>query len=73
MKKLTIEQCPETGICSIIKENGVKVDLMPGEVADIRDAAGDMEKIKSAIGEADPSFAKALDAEELSKIAGKIK
>ena len=73
MKKLNIEQCPETGICSIIKENGTKVDLMPGEVADILGAAGDMEKIKSAIGDADPSFAEALDTEELAKIAEKIK
>lgn len=73
MKKLNIEQCPETGICSIIKKNGVKVDLMPGEVADIREAAGDMEKIKSVIGDADPSFAEALNTEELSIIVEKIK
>ena len=72
MGKLIIEQCPETGICSIIKENGDKVDLMPGEAAEIRDAAGDTEKIKAAICEADMSFAGELDADELSKIAETI-
>ena len=29
MDKLNIQLCPETGICSIIKENGKKVDLIP--------------------------------------------
>ena len=73
MAKLIIEQCPETGICSIVKEDGVKVDLMPNEAADIREAAGDAEKIKAVIGEADSSFADGLEASELSEIAEEIK
>ena len=73
MGKLIIEQCPETGICSIIKEDGTKVDLMPGEAAEIREAAGDTEKIKAAILEADSSFADELVADELSQITKEIK
>ena len=45
---------------------------MPGEAAEIRDAAGDTEKIKAAIREADSSFANELDADELSNIAETI-
>ena len=72
MSKLIIEQCPETGICSIIKEDGVKIDLMPGEAADIRNAAGDPSKIKSVISEVDSSFADQLDATELDQITSEM-
>lgn len=73
MGKLTVEQCPETGICSIYKEDGTKVDLMPTEATDILTAMGDTEKIKAAIAEADSSFAEKLDAEELQQIGNDIK
>ena len=33
MSDLNIQLCPETGICSLIKADGKKVDLMPDEVA----------------------------------------
>ena len=73
MSKLTIELCPETGVCSIIKSNGEKVDLMPDEVGEIRDAAGDFEKVRAVVSEADESFAGALTGDELSEVTGKIK
>ncbi len=73
MSKLNIELCPETGICSIIKEDGKKVDLMPGEVADLREASGNADGIKQAIAEADDTFAEGLDADEIAQIAGKLK
>ena len=73
MGKLIIEQCPETGICSIYKEDGAKVDLMPTEATDILTAMGDIEKIKSAIAEADSSFADNLNDEELTEISKGIK
>ena len=68
MDKLNIQLCPETGICSIIKEDGKKVDLMPDEVTQLRDAA-DGERVKQVLGEIDDSFAEALDAEETAHIA----
>jgi len=73
MSKLNIELCPETGICSIIKEDGKKVDLMPGEVADLREASGNPEGIKQAIAEADNAFAAGLDPDEIAQISGKLK
>jgi len=36
MDTLTIVKCRETGIWSIIKEHGIKVDLMPDEVSRIQ-------------------------------------
>lgn len=73
MGKLNIERCPETGICSIIKADGTKVDLMPGEVADVQAASGDAAAIKTAVSEADEKFAEALSAEEIAEIAGTLK
>lgn len=73
MSELNIELCPETGICSIIKEDGKKVDLMPGEVAELRDASGNPEGIKQAIAEADHAFAGGLDSDEIAQIASRLK
>jgi len=72
MGNLDIHLCPETGICSIIKNDGTKVDLMPGEVSDIRAAAGDTGTIGKAISEADSGFAEQLSTEDLSEIAGRL-
>jgi hypothetical protein len=69
MNKLNIELCPETGICSIIKPDGSKVDLMPAEVAEARAADGDIQALKKVLAEADDKFADALtegDAAELT-------
>ena len=73
MSKLNIELCPETGICSIIKEDGKKVDLMPGEVAELRDAAGNADGMKKAISEADDAFADGLDPDEIAQISARLK
>ena len=73
MSKLNIELCPETGICSIIKADGKKVDLMPGEVAELRDASGDEAGMKQAISEADDAFADGLNADEMAQIANRLK
>lgn len=72
MGKLNVQLCPETGICSIVKEDGSKVDLMPGEVVGVREAVGRTE-IQKAIAEVDPDFAKDLNAEELAQIAKRLK
>ena len=69
MVAINIELCPETGICSLIKSDTNKVDLMPFEVDAIRNAAGDATKIREVIAEADPIFATALSDEEASDFA----
>jgi len=73
MAKLRIELCPETGICSIIKDNGTKVDMMPGEVADLKGASGDLERSKTILAEIDASFSASLDSQELTQISEEIK
>ena len=73
MDKLNIELCPETGICSIVKTDGTKVDLMPDEVSDVRDAKGNIEALKEAISEADENFAAALTTEELAQLTSDLK
>jgi hypothetical protein len=72
MDKLNIQLCPETGICSIIKEDGNKVDLMPDEVAQLRDA-GDADGVKKVLADIDGGFAEALDAEETTQISTQLK
>ncbi len=66
--KMIIEHCPETGICSIVRSNKSKVDLMPNEVKAIRAAKGDAEAVRAILAESDESFAGTLDAESLAQI-----
>jgi len=73
MNSLNIQLCPETGICSIIKNNGKKVDLMPFEVEQIKEAAGSKDAIKKAIADIDPDFAEELDSEEINQVSDTIK
>ena len=73
MSELNIELCPETGICSIIKEDGKKIDLMPNEVAELREVSGNADEIKKAIAEVDDAFAEELDPDEISQIADRLK
>jgi len=65
---LKIERCPETGICSIVRSDATKVDLMPDEAAALREAAGDPDRIKAIIAEADAGFAADLSAADLAYI-----
>lgn len=71
MSDLTIELCPETGICSILKPDG-RADLMPGEVDDIRDATGDVHQVRQVISQVDKDFAAGLGHAELQQIAQKL-
>lgn len=72
MSELTLELCPETGICTIRKEDVGKVDLLADEVARIREASGDAEKIRAALAEADGGFAAKLDPSDLQAVAAKL-
>ena len=73
MGNLKVELCPETGICSIVKGDGSKIDLMPDEVGDIRKIKTDPKALQKAIGEVDSSFAQSLDAKELAQLAKDLK
>lgn len=73
MGKLNIELCPETGICSIIRGDGKKIDLMPNEVGDVRQASGKLDVIKQALAEVDGDFAAELGAEELQQVSSTLK
>jgi hypothetical protein len=73
MGKLNIELCPETGICSIIKADGAKLDLMPDEVDALRQAGNVTEGIKKALAEVDTQFAEKLDLEELKQLSSELK
>lgn len=69
MSTLIIEQCPETGIGSIVRQGGAKVDLMPDEVSELRAQKGYLEAIRKVIAGVDGDFAATLTADELTQIA----
>ncbi len=73
MSELNIQVCPETGICSIIKPDGKKVDLMPDEVSALREASGDPDAVKKTLAEVDSGFADELDATEVSQVSDTLK
>ncbi len=73
MAKLNIQLCPETGICSVIKEDKTKIDMMPGEVAQLRLASGDTEKSREILALIDAAFSESLDTEELHQLSDEIK
>jgi hypothetical protein len=72
MTAINIELCPETGICSLMKSDTNKVDLMPFEVDDIRNASGDATKIREIVAEADQLFAAKLSDEEVIEFASSL-
>ena len=69
---LRIERCPETGICSLVRPAGEKIDLLPDEVAEIRDAAGDPARVRGIIASSDAGFAAGLDAAEMDTIIKRL-
>jgi hypothetical protein len=73
MSAVRVELCPETGICSVVKEDNQKIDLIPQEVAAIRDAGGDADAIKRVFAECDSAFADSLDADAVRDIASSLR
>lgn len=73
MSELIVEICPETGICSLVRESGQKMDLMPDEVDDVRATKGDLDEIRAIVTESDIDFAAGLTPEELTTIARQVK
>jgi spore maturation protein SpmA len=72
MSELKVELCPESGICSIIKVDGSKVDLMPDEVVSIRAAEGEDAVARNVISSVSADFADGLSAEEISEISRRV-
>ncbi len=72
MEKLVIEVCPETGICSIVRPGGAKVDLMPDEAEAIRAADGDPVAIRAVIANGDPAFAASLSDAEAGAVSARL-
>ncbi len=71
--ELLISVCPETGICTIARSTTDKVDLMPDEVAAIRDAEGNAAEIASVIAECDTTFAAALSGDDMAQIGRSLR
>jgi len=72
MSDLNIQLCPETGICSIIKQGGNKIDLIPDEVSQVRAASGKPDAIRQALAQIDPDFAEGLDSEEIDQVSNEL-
>ncbi len=73
MDNLNIELCPETGICSIMKKDGTKVDLMPDEVKELRVASVNPDSARQVLTQVDSSFAESLTPDELKQLAARLK
>ena len=71
MGNLNIQNCPETGICSIVRADGQKVDLMPDEAADLK-AANSPEQIKQVLSSVDSAFAENLAPDELEQLSSEL-
>ena len=69
---MRIEQCTETGICSIVKDDGRKVDLISAEASLIKGASGDEGKIRDVLATIDNGFEESLSSEEIAHIASKL-
>ena len=72
MDKITVELCPETGICSLIRADGSKADLMPDEVDALRGAGQDASQLRAVVAGSDAGFAAALNEAELKQIAARV-
>lgn len=68
-----VEICPETGVCSLIRPDNTKADLLPGEVSAIASFAGKPEAIRAVIGASDEGFAARLTTLELEQIGRELK
>jgi hypothetical protein len=72
MAAMTIEQCPETGICSLVRADGTKADLMPDEVDALRAAGADAQRLRAVVAGSDSTFAASLSEAELKQIAAEV-
>jgi hypothetical protein len=73
MSQLNIQKCPETGICSIVKPDGAKIDMIPSEAEQLRQASKDRDALQGILEEVDAAFAASLSSEELEQISREFK
>jgi hypothetical protein len=73
MASLNIQKCPETGICSILKPDGTKIDMIPSEAEQLRQASGDSDALKGVLEAVDASFTATLSADDLDQISSEFK
>lgn len=67
MKTIVVENCPETGICSVVKGDAGKVDLMPDEAVALREADS-IADVRQVLAAADSTFAESLSDADLETI-----
>ncbi len=72
MSDLNLQLCPETGICSIIKKDGHKIDLISTEVSQLRDASGNRDALRQILAQVDPDFAERLDSDEIDRVSSEL-
>ena len=72
MSDLNVHMCPETGICSNIKPDGNKIDLISDEVNQVREASGDPDAVRQVLAQIDPGFATGLDSGEIAKLSNEL-
>ncbi len=73
MAEINVERCPETGICSILKSGGSKVDLMPDEAQQLLQVRNNSAKLRELLAEVDPAFARALSDDEVAHIGASLR
>ena len=69
---LQIELCPETGMCSIVRADKTKVDLLPDEVSAIAAAGDKAEAVRAIVSGSDEAFGGRLSPAELAQIARQL-
>jgi hypothetical protein len=73
MAEITVERCPETGICSIVRDGGSKIDLMPDEADQLLQVRNNSAKLRELLQEVDPAFAQALSDDEVARIGANLR
>ena len=73
MDSITVERCPETGICSIVKNGGGKIDLLPDETEQLLRVRSSPGKLREFLADADPAFAKSLSDNEVAWIGARLR
>lgn len=73
MSEMNIHKCPETGMCTILKADGKKVDLTPAEVSAVQLSFGDHDAIVKVLSNIDPSFADAVSADDVTSVYDGLK
>lgn len=72
MAEINVERCPESGICSIVKKGGAKIDLMPDEAQQLMQVRNNSAQLRQLLVDVDPAFAQALSDDEVAQIGANL-